>query len=191
MTTTHPAEVSGRLWTVSNGFSMLRMLMAVPVAYLLFQTPVPRGTVFVLCWAAYATDLLDGWIARKFGQESAIGRVIDPLADKVYIAGMVLAMLVQGMIPVWFVVLVLVRDVTIFLAGMYLRKRTGVLVQSNYTGKAAVVTIGFTLLMALYRTDVSDAVFAGMLALSVVMQAASLVGYGKRFHSLITTSRND
>mgnify|MGYP003383624156 CR=1 FL=1 len=191
MTTTHPAEVSGRLWTVSNGFSMLRMLMAVPVAYLLFQTPVPRGTVFVLCWAAYATDLLDGWIARKFGQESAIGRVIDPLADKVYIAGMVLAMLVQGMIPVWFVVLVLVRDVTIFLAGMYLRKRTGVLVQSNYTGKAAVVTIGFTLLMALYRTDVSDAVFTGMLALSVAMQAASLIGYGKRFFSLITTSRND
>ncbi|MBL0174240.1 MAG: CDP-alcohol phosphatidyltransferase family protein [Ignavibacteria bacterium] len=191
MTTTHPAEVSGRLWTVSNGFSMLRMLMAVPVAYLLFQTPVPRGTVFVLCWAAYATDLLDGWIARRFGQESNIGRVIDPLADKVYIAGMVLAMLVQGMIPVWFVVLVLVRDVTIFLAGIYLRKRTGVLVQSNYTGKAAVVTIGFTLLMALYRADVSDAVFAGMLALSVAMQAASLVGYGKRFHSLITTSRND
>ena len=190
MTTTHPAEVSGRLWTVSNGFSMLRMLMAVPVASLLFQTPVPRGTVFVLCWAAYATDLLDGWIARKFGQESAIGRVIDPLADKVYIAGMVLAMLVQGMIPVWFVVLVLVRDLTIFLAGIYLRKRTGVLVQSNYTGKAAVVTIGFTLLMALYRTEVSDAVFAGMLALSVVMQAASLAGYGKRFHSLITTSRN-
>ena len=95
------------------------------------------------------------------------------------------------MIPVWFVVLVLVRDVTIFLAGIYLRKRTGVLVQSNYTGKAAVVTIGFTLLMALYRTDVSDAVFTGMLALSVAMQAASLIGYGKRFFSLITTSRND
>ena len=181
----------GNPWTVSNGLSLARLLMAVPVAWLLFQTPVPRVTVFVLCWVAYATDLLDGWIARRFHQESDLGRALDPLADKVYVAGAVFALVLQGMMPLFFVLLVLARDVGIFAAGMYLKKKTGVLVQSNYTGKAAVVSIGLFILFSLYRTDVSDSFYTGWMLLSIALQAASLFGYGKRFAALMKTSRND
>ena len=190
--TTNPSQPPRtQVWTISNGLSFLRLVMALPVAWLLFQTPVPRLTVFVLCWVAYATDLADGWIARHFHQESDFGRALDPLADKMYVAGAVFALVWQGMMPLWFVLLVLARDVLIFTAGLYLKKKTGVLVQSNYTGKAAVVSIGFFILFSLYRADINDTFYTAWMLLSVALMAASMAGYGKRFFIMMQQARND
>ena len=63
--------------------------------------------------------------------------MIDPLADKIFIASVVLAMLALGLLPIWFVVVIIARDVIILLAGIWATRRFKVVLPSNYPGKAA------------------------------------------------------
>ena len=176
-----------RIWTISNGLSLMRLLLVIPFALVISVEDFSRGVLLSIMLLAYITDLLDGFIARKFGQESDFGRIIDPLADKIFVLGAVLAFLSVGLLPLWYVLVVILRDVCIFFAGMILRKRTGVLAQSNYTGKAAVLAVGIVLMMSLFRDEIAVVVFDGALLVSLLLMAASLFAYGGRFIRIFTS----
>jgi cardiolipin synthase len=107
--------------TVPNGLTLLRLLAIVPFAALAMQAR--DRAALVLFIAAGLTDTLDGAIARRFRQASKIGRLLDPLADKLFtgVAFVVLCLFRQGLyrIPVWVMCAVLLRDVLI-LAGSVL-----------------------------------------------------------------------
>lgn len=115
---------------------MLRALLTIPSAVLLWQGH--NYLAYSIGILAYITDLLDGWLARKLNEVSEAGKVIDPLADKIYVAVITGMLVVQGRLPLWFVALVIARDVLIMLAGIYLTKRTGFVMPSNTAGKIAV-----------------------------------------------------
>lgn len=120
------------IWTLPNTLTTLRLVAAlfVPVMFLWFHRPWADAFALALFVGAALTDFLDGWIARAWKQESAFGRMLDPIADKtmVVIALMVLAAL-SGMDPL--VVLpataILFREV--FVSGLreYLGDRAGLL----------------------------------------------------------------
>lgn len=59
------------------------------------------------------SDLLDGWIARKYGTVSTYGKFIDPLADKILLLGVTVMMVPIGRLPAWLVVVILAREITI------------------------------------------------------------------------------
>jgi cardiolipin synthase (CMP-forming) len=125
-----------RIFTISNGFSFLRVLLTIPCAVLLWQ-----GHNFIalsLGVVAYITDLLDGWIARKLDEVTEAGKVIDPLADKIYVGVITAILVIQNKLPLWFVAAVIARDFVIMLAGLYIARRTGFVLPSNYPGKIAV-----------------------------------------------------
>jgi cardiolipin synthase len=118
-----PAQESERdLWlTVPNALTVLRLIAIVP-----FALAAMRGrdwVALVIFILAGLTDTLDGTIARHFQQASRIGRLLDPLADKLFtgVAYVVLAGFRQGFvrIPLWVMSLVILRDVLI-LSGSYL-----------------------------------------------------------------------
>ena len=176
-----------RIWTVSNGFSFLRLLLVIPLILIVQEEDFSRTALLVIMLGAYVTDLLDGFIARKFGQESEFGRIIDPLADKLFIFGTVISFLLAGLLPLWFVLVVLLRDVLIFFAGIFLRHKTGILAQSNYTGKAAVVAVGITLLISLFKDDMEAGILDGAMYVSLALMAASLWSYGSRFGKLLNS----
>lgn len=92
------------------------------------------------------TDVLDGWLARKRNEISDLGKILDPLADKVYVGVVVVVMLMQEMLPLWFVLVVLGRDLLILVGGILFERRTGVVLPSNYPGKIAVLVLSATLL---------------------------------------------
>lgn len=175
----------GSIITPSNLLSIFRALLVIPLI-LLFDEP--RGNQLLiagLCFFAYLTDLGDGWLARKFGGETKMGRIIDPLADKVYITVFVLLMLDARMLPAWYVIAVIARDVIIFAGGMYLKQRTGQVVQSNMLGKATVVSIGFTLIAALFGEGGTNVTLQLLMFVSLGLVAASLYVYGERFVKLL------
>ena len=174
-----------KIWTVSNMLSMFRMLLAIPLAFVLQDAERMLPFVLVLSAVAYASDLLDGWVARTFDGESRFGRIIDPLADKVFITVGVLGMEAAGLIPWWFTILVIARDIIILAGGVHLRARTGQVVQSTMLGKATVVSIGVALIAALFGEGSSHPLPVLLLLLAVGMIAASLYGYGQRYVSLI------
>jgi cardiolipin synthase len=109
----------GALKHLPNLLSTLRLVLAPYVFYLI----VRREYGWVLDWFAFAaaTDALDGWVARRLGVESPVGRALDPIADKVLLSGAFVALAVVRVIPLWLAAVVLGRDALILLgAGLTL-----------------------------------------------------------------------
>ena len=94
-----------------NGISLLRILLVVPTV-----SAVLRGehsTALGLVAVAAVSDALDGFLARRFDWRSQLGALLDPIADKLLVAGLYLTLTFIGALPVWLLVVVLTRDVVI------------------------------------------------------------------------------
>lgn len=142
----------GRFWTVANLLSMIRLILVVPITYLIL-TDGPLAWLFGLILFALVTDWFDGRVARWSSTVSEWGKVLDPLADKVAGAAVVLALVVRGVLPVWFLGVIVGRDLLIVLGGVVLARKTGQVVMSAWMGKVAVTALALTVLAALLRAD--------------------------------------
>ncbi len=165
-------ENRGKLYTVSNGLSFLRLLMAIPMIILIINGMT--WYAIGLGVLAIVTDLLDGYLARKLDQVSDWGKIIDPLADKVFVAGAFLAMLTEALIPLWFGLIIIGRDVIILIAGLFLSSKVKTIPMSNYAGKAAVLMIAQSMLLALLK---QDSLMPYSMALALAGVALSLGSY--------------
>jgi cardiolipin synthase len=86
--------------------------------FVLTHNPIPAVSLF-----AYAgiTDLIDGYLARRFNQQTVVGTVIDPMADKILMTTCVVTLTLNGTLPVWLAVIVLGRDVALAISAIYFR----------------------------------------------------------------------
>ena len=96
---------------IPNALCILRMLLVVPVAWLLV-TDNYRLTLAMFAFAA-ATDGLDGYLAKRFGWTSQLGRFLDPAADKLLLVTVFVAAAWLGIAPLWLAVTAVARDVVI------------------------------------------------------------------------------
>ena len=110
--------VSTRIWTVPNVLSMLRLLL-VPVFLILVVAGeyVPALVVLV---AASLTDLLDGFLARRFDQVTRLGQLLDPAADRLYIFAALIGLAANQLVPWWIVIVIVARDALIVVLGIVL-----------------------------------------------------------------------
>ena len=103
---------------IPNLITALRMLLALPAAWFLWQGRYPEALAMVA--VAGASDILDGELARRFDWRSEFGAMMDPIADKLLVAAMFVLFTLQGHIPLWLAVVVISRDFVILLgAGIY------------------------------------------------------------------------
>lgn len=79
------------------------------------------GTALAVLAGAGVSDVLDGWIARRWKLRTVVGSIIDPMADKVLMTVLVVSLAAQGSLPLWLAVLVLGRDVGLAIAAIYYR----------------------------------------------------------------------
>jgi cardiolipin synthase len=136
--------------TAPNAVTLIRLLL-LPVCGLLLASG-RYGVGIVLTALVGATDWVDGWLARRIGRVSRLGQLMDPLADRLLIASVALALLARGVLP-WPAVLLLVGRDVVLLAGWPLLKRRGVEPpEVIWLGKAAT----FDLLTALPVLTVGD-----------------------------------
>ena len=101
-------------WTISNQLSILRGVLAIPVAILIAQGDV--WWAFGLCWFAALTDWLDGFVARATNTVSEWGKILDPIADKILVGVIVVMLVLEGLLPLRSVLVVVGRDVIILAA---------------------------------------------------------------------------
>lgn len=172
--------MKGEFLTASNLLSIARAVLIIPFALvmLLPETPLRWAGAGLLALAG-VTDKLDGVLARKYHQETEWGRVLDPLADKVGIAAVATVMLILRDIPVWFLSALVIRDLLIFLGGLYLRLKRGVVLGSNTAGKWTFGIVGGTLFLRLL--DVVPALTVWLLDLCAAMLLVSFLMYCGRF----------
>ncbi|MGO9581746.1 MAG: CDP-alcohol phosphatidyltransferase family protein [Acidimicrobiales bacterium] len=108
-----------RVWTVPNMISFARIVLLGLFCWLLFG-PDLRIAATVVLMVVGATDFLDGFLARRLHQVSTLGKVLDPLADRLVLVTGVIAITVYGAVPVWLAVVVLGREVLVSAAVMVL-----------------------------------------------------------------------
>lgn len=137
-----------RILTVPNALSMLR-LAGVPVFLWLILGPHADGWAVALLVVSSATDYLDGYIARRSGQVSRLGQLLDPFADRLYIASTLIGLWLRSIIPGWLVLVLLARDLVLLTIVPALRRRGLWAAPVHFLGKAATfnLMIAFPLLL--------------------------------------------
>lgn len=136
-----------RLLTVPNLLSMLRLLLVPVFVWALAERELGwAGLVLVV---AGVSDFADGKIARHYGLTSRLGSVLDPIADRLYMAATVLGLAVVGVIPWWLVLVLFSRE--LFIVAMYptVRRERLPIPPVTFVGKAATFNLfgGFPLLL--------------------------------------------
>ncbi|MDA0712350.1 MAG: CDP-alcohol phosphatidyltransferase family protein [bacterium] len=146
-------EVSSpnRFWTISNAVSLSRILLTMPVVYLVALGPTHVWLTFGLVVVMILSDSLDGYLARRRGEVTRWGKILDPLGDKIAIGAISIAMVAFKSLPIWVLVAVLVRDGLILLASVFLFDRRDVIISSNLWGK--LTTLLMSVLLVAFLMD--------------------------------------
>jgi CDP-diacylglycerol--glycerol-3-phosphate 3-phosphatidyltransferase len=170
-----------RYLTISNLLSASRIFLVIPMGYcLVLDFPYHRLWATGIIVIAVVTDLLDGFLARKLHQVTDLGKVLDPLADKIGIGIYAVLIAWTGDVPVWFVVFVILRDFFIFSGGICIHRAKKIIPQSNWPGKIAVTLVAFVLFLGTIQVGALRHLFIYTLWASVVMMLWSLVSYTQR-----------
>lgn len=180
-----PSEL-GKFWTVPNMLTLSRLVIAAPLAYLIFA----RGSIawiVALTLAAVATDWFDGRLARWSHTVSGWGKVLDPLVDKIGGGAIVLALVVRGSLPLWFVAALFTRDLLIVLGGIRMTRKAGHIPSSILSGKVAITAVAITVLAALLEAD--PPIMRFCLIASTVLIAYSYLRYMGRYFRVMSAAR--
>lgn len=115
-----PVSATSRIWTPANSLTGFRIALTLPFLYLVKQGHF--GTALLVFFIASLTDFFDGFVARKFNQQSPLGRFLDPLADKLLTTATYIVMAIPHdgfpSIPVWLAVAVVGRDIIILIGSL-------------------------------------------------------------------------
>ncbi len=149
-------KVLSEIFLLPNIISLVRILLIFPIAILYAK---PSATAFywafgLLC-LSYLSDFADGEAARRLNMKTALGLIMDPLADKVWTVSMLYLLVSYRSLPLWIALVIVLRDVAIlFLNGRVLRN-TGVVLPSDEYGKTYMVTVGLMVIGMTLRIEQS------------------------------------
>jgi cardiolipin synthase len=137
-----------RVWTLPNVLSGLRLL-TIPLFVWLALGPQEDGWAALVLAVGGITDYLDGFLARRWNQISRVGQLLDPIADRLSTISVLVVFLVRGVVPWWFVLLLVVRDVVLAVQMTRLKGRGVTGLPVNFIGKTATFNLmaAFPLLM--------------------------------------------
>lgn len=134
----HSVNLKSEL-TIPNALSVLRLLL-VPVFLILLLQEQNLAALLVLIFAS-ASDWFDGFLARKLNQVTKLGAKLDPAADRLYIFATLIGLAVNGNIPIWLAVVVILRDVMLAIAYPVLATHGYGPLPVHFLGKAATFAL--------------------------------------------------
>ena len=137
-------ESPNRILTVPNLISLGRLLCIPWFLWLLLDQDEPIAAAILLSVLG-GTDWVDGWIARRWNQGSEVGKVLDPVADRILLIAAGIALLIYGAIPIWVGVVVLGREVVISVAVLWLAAAGAKRIDVQWVGKAGTLALMFAL----------------------------------------------
>jgi cardiolipin synthase len=138
-----PAELGDGILTIPNLISFARLLGVPVFLWLVLGVNSTTGDWWAvgILIASAASDWLDGKIARALNQESKLGQLLDPAADRLYIVATIIALAVRGIIPWWLVAVLAVRELVMAVVLAVLRRRGWGALQVSFAGKAATLCL--------------------------------------------------
>ena len=142
--------VSTRVLTVPNLISLLRLLLVPVFAVLLARRQ--DGWAFAVLAVSGASDWLDGVLARRLGQVTRLGQLLDPAADRLFILVTIVALAWRGAVPWWLVVVLVARDVVLGLMLLVLARAGEPPLPVHLAGKAGTFALLYAFPLLLLAT---------------------------------------
>jgi CDP-diacylglycerol--glycerol-3-phosphate 3-phosphatidyltransferase len=177
------------VFNLPNTISMLR-IGVIPILFLLPFSPGPFMSlvIAILFIAAALTDLMDGYIARKYQIVTTMGKFLDPIADKLIVNTAMILLIPIGRIPAWIVAIIVIRDFAV--DGIRsIASSEGIVIQASLLGKRKTLCQIFAVsaLMIHYPFLGADAHLVGMVILYIALVLTLISGtdYFQKFYRVI------
>ncbi|MDQ3945079.1 MAG: CDP-alcohol phosphatidyltransferase family protein [Actinomycetota bacterium] len=135
-----PERVQSRILTVPNVVTMARLLCVPLFCWLLFGRDDRTAAAWLLA-ALGCTDWVDGYLARRLGQVSELGKVLDPTADRIMVGTVIVSLLIDGSLPVVVGVALLAREVLVSAAVLVLAAAGARRIDVQWAGKAGTLAV--------------------------------------------------
>lgn len=164
--------MKNKILTIPNILTIIRLFLA-PIFVFVFVY-VDKNYALLIFLFAGITDIVDGYLARKFDWGSDLGKILDPLADKIMRIFVLTMLVIDGALPSAILIILLIFDLFLVLTSAYLYNKNFV-VSSNIYGKLAAVVLTLGLVLSFFDNSISPfhliVMYAGILlvALSIVI----------------------
>ncbi len=174
---------------IPNILSLFRMFL-VPVFVFVFFSDEPHSIAYAAGVYALAgfTDVLDGFIARRFNLITKLGKILDPLADKLMTITVFICICIRGIIPWWVILLIFAKDLLLVIGGIKLYHEVSGVFASNVFGKAATVFLVLGGITMMLFNSVIHPVFKT--AFNFVAIAMSLLAFFSYLRQYINFKKN-
>lgn len=156
---------------IPNILSVIRILL-VAVFVVVFFADVSKIWALVVFIAAGTTDVVDGILARKFNWITDLGKILDPLADKLMQCTALVCLCIESVVPLWFLLIFFAKEIMTLFIGFLVIRRRSVVVVSKWYGKASVCLFYATIFLAVIFEYVCGFSLAGWQQLILFSPAA-------------------
>jgi CDP-diacylglycerol--glycerol-3-phosphate 3-phosphatidyltransferase len=154
------------MMNTANLLSFSRLLLA-PLIPFYFARKNLYG-VLIIWFLAALTDFLDGRVARKLGEISELGKILDPVADKVTLACSFIPLMIWYELPRWLGVIYITKEIFQLAGGLFFLKKKQKLIPSNYWGKASTFIFFIGLFLYCFYSEMGVTVLSIGLILSLI-----------------------
>ena len=176
-----------------NILSSIRIAL-VPVFVFMYFTETGEVKTWALSVyvVAFITDILDGYIARKYNLISNIGKVLDPLGDKLMMTAALVCMTISERLPVWPVAVVVAKESLMGLGGIIIHRRAKAEIPpSNIFGKTATVVFVVACVVLMVFPQLPDIYATSLIALAIGLTFAALLSYFMTFRVVMKKKSED
>lgn len=177
--------VTKHIFTWSNLISLTRVLVVIPIIYLHFHNDKQINTLIIalIVYGGFS-DFLDGLIARWRNERSELGKMLDPIADKLMAFFLFLYTLWLGWIPVWYFIIGVIRDLLITSGSLHIKMKRGKVAMSTLSGKLSVNVMGLYWMSVFFFREAKTAHDVLMIA-SVLFMVYSFADYAVRYKKIM------
>jgi len=175
---------------IPNILSIIRILL-VPLFVTVYFSEIQFSNIYaaLVYVVAGVTDMLDGLIARKYNLTSKLGKVLDPLADKLITFTVIICITIDKVIPLWAVVVFAVKELLMGLGGLIIHKKIADVPSSNYLGKSSTVIFFLVCTVLMVFRGIPADVANILIAIAIGFTLIAFCGYLTTFSKLIKSGK--
>lgn len=185
--TDRPSKYEKKIITIPNIFSFFRICL-IPVLVWLY------GVEHDYMWAGYIlilsgiTDMVDGYIARHFHMVSNLGKILDPIADKLTQGVMLMCLVMRFPLMIVPFILLIAKEIYMSVSGILVIQRTGIVCGADWHGKAATCFLYGTMILHVFWHEITPMVSAVCIIACAALIGVSFVLYAIRNAKLLKSS---